>query len=110
MTRSRLCGQEMRHQALFTFNTVIIMGYYSILTTLSLLVVPLFAYSSSSGDGQRLSEAPQQPLQLTGVGKGISVKSGTQLRILPVGDSITMGFEDPVDGGYRLELLNDLSG
>ncbi|OIW24797.1 family 3 carbohydrate esterase, partial [Coniochaeta ligniaria NRRL 30616] len=48
---------------------------------------------------------------------GQPVKPGTELRILPVGDSITVGFEsnDMEDGvtgdgnGYRLELRNDLA-
>ena len=56
------------------------------------------------------STGPTQPLETTGVGKGIAVKAGTELRILPIGDSITVGFEDPSGDGYRFELFNDLSG
>lgn len=54
--------------------------------------------------------ALKPPLQTTGIEKGIEVKNGTDLRILPVGDSITVGYEDPQRRGYRLELLRDLSG
>lgn len=54
--------------------------------------------------------ALKPPLQTTGTEKGNEVKNGTELRILPVGDSITVGYEDPQRRGYRLELLKDLSG
>lgn len=44
---------------------------------------------------------------------GLPVQSGTKLRVLCVGDSITVGFDSEQDGGdgngYRLELRNDLS-
>ena len=50
------------------------------------------------------------PLETTGIAPGVAVKTGTELRILPVGDSITVGFEDPNGDGYRFELLTDLSG
>ncbi|PNP41723.1 hypothetical protein TGAMA5MH_06316 [Trichoderma gamsii] len=44
---------------------------------------------------------------------GVRVKPGTELRILCVGDSITVGFLSDKNGGdgngYRLELRNDLS-
>lgn len=33
----------------------------------------------------------------------------TELRILPLGDSITYGFASPDGNGYRLKLLNDLT-
>ncbi|KAH7303224.1 hypothetical protein B0I35DRAFT_498648 [Stachybotrys elegans] len=45
---------------------------------------------------------------------GMSVKEGTKLRILPVGDSITVGFLSDRNGGdgngYRGRLRDDLSG
>ncbi|KEY72378.1 hypothetical protein S7711_01052 [Stachybotrys chartarum IBT 7711] len=45
---------------------------------------------------------------------GEAVKSGTKLRLLPVGDSITVGFLSDSDGGdgdgYRRRLEDDLSG
>lgn len=44
---------------------------------------------------------------------GKALKPGTELRILCVGDSITVGFLSDQDGGdgngYRLRLLDDLS-
>lgn len=45
---------------------------------------------------------------------GKAVKKGTKLRILPVGDSITVGFPSEKNGGdgngYRGQLKKDLSG
>ena len=49
-------------------------------------------------------------LQTTGVRPGIAVKPGTELRILPIGDSLTVGFESSDNNGYRAALLQDLSG
>ena len=52
-------------------------------------------------------------LQLAGAAVGQEIASGTALRILSVGDSITVGFLSDRDGGdgngYRLQLRNDLS-
>ncbi|KAM5356192.1 hypothetical protein ACJ41O_002838 [Fusarium nematophilum] len=52
-------------------------------------------------------------LNYTGVGPGRPVKSGTKLRILCVGDSITLGSLSEQDGGdgdgYRRQLHRDLS-
>ncbi|TIC96910.1 hypothetical protein CH35J_007763 [Colletotrichum higginsianum] len=52
-------------------------------------------------------------LTLKGVAPGQAVKPGTKLRILGVGDSITVGFLSERDGGdgngYRLKLQQDLS-
>lgn len=50
------------------------------------------------------------PLHTTGVQDGALVKEGVELRILPVGDSITVGFESSQLNGYRLELQDKLSG
>lgn len=54
------------------------------------------------------------PLRRTDIAPGKAVKPGTELRILPVGDSITVGFLSERDGGdgngYRQKLLNNLSG
>lgn len=36
--------------------------------------------------------------------------NGTKLRILPVGDSITVGWLGDVHNGYRKQLRSDLSG
>lgn len=42
---------------------------------------------------------------------GKEVDGGTKLRILPVGDSITVGFPSDGDGdGYRRQLRDNLSG
>jgi hypothetical protein len=52
-------------------------------------------------------------LEYKNTSPGQEIASGTELRILTVGDSITVGFLSDQDGGdgngYRLELLNDLS-
>jgi len=42
--------------------------------------------------------------------KRIDVAPGIELRIQPLGDSITYGFKSSHGNGYRLQLLNDLSG
>ncbi len=38
------------------------------------------------------------------------VAQGIELRIQPLGDSITYGIKSSDNNGYRLQLLNDLSG
>jgi hypothetical protein len=52
-------------------------------------------------------------LQLTGTPGELQVAGGTDLRILTVGDSITVGYLSNQDGGdgngYRLKLRDDLS-
>jgi hypothetical protein len=48
-------------------------------------------------------------LRVTGVPPGQAIKPGTKLRILGVGDSISVGFLSGDGNGYRLELKNDLS-
>lgn len=61
---------------------------------------------SSSGEGVDV-------LHYGNSAPGVRVKPGTELRILCVGDSITVGFLSDKNGGdgngYRLELRNDLS-
>ena len=37
------------------------------------------------------------------------VARGIQLKIMPLGDSITQGFQSTAGNGYRLDLLNDLT-
>lgn len=53
------------------------------------------------------------PLTFKNTPPGKAIKPGTELRILPVGDSITCGFLSDLDGGdgngYRLQLREDLS-
>lgn len=52
-------------------------------------------------------------LSYRGTEPGVAVKPGTELRILCVGDSITVGILSDQDGGdgngYRLQLRADLS-
>ncbi|OHE91508.1 GDSL-like Lipase/Acylhydrolase [Colletotrichum orchidophilum] len=52
-------------------------------------------------------------LKFKGIKPGQGIKPGTTLRILGVGDSITLGFLSDIDGGdgngYRLKLCQDLS-
>lgn len=56
------------------------------------------------------------PLNRTDVSPGTAVESGTELRILCVGDSITAGRRSGgsenggLGNGYRLQLRDDLSG
>lgn len=51
-------------------------------------------------------------LQFINVTAGTPVKPGTELRILCVGDSITVGYRSDKDGGdgngYRLRVFDDL--
>jgi len=42
--------------------------------------------------------------------KRAAVAQGIELRIQPLGDSITYGTKSSDNNGYRLQLLNDLSG
>lgn len=39
-----------------------------------------------------------------------ALPAGIELRILPLGDSITWGYESADGNGYRLSLLDDLTG
>ena len=48
-------------------------------------------------------------LQYTNTAPGTAVKPGTKLRILCVGDSITVGHSSSHGNGYRSKLLEDLS-
>lgn len=65
----------------------------------------------------KLDSCPYKPpsgdvLHFKGTNPGRSVKPDTELRILCVGDSITVGFLSDKNGGdgngYRLKLRNDL--
>lgn len=60
------------------------------------------------------TNATAHVLQYHHMGRGHKIKPGTELRILPVGDSITVGFHSNLDGGdgngYRLKLKENLSG
>lgn len=58
-------------------------------------------------------QAPANPLKLVNTAPGKPIKPGTELRILPIGDSITYGFLSDQGGGdgngYRLRLRQLLS-
>lgn len=70
--------------------------------------------------GQQVYQAPaaasgvMNPMKYSGLRSGHSIKNGTKLRILPVGDSITVGFKSDWDGGdgngYLERLRENLSG
>lgn len=49
-------------------------------------------------------------LEYKGTPAGQVIKQNVALRILPVGDSITVGFPSSDGNGYRLRLEEDLSG
>ncbi|KAI8316014.1 Multidomain esterase [Colletotrichum sp. SAR11_59] len=55
----------------------------------------------------------RSPLKFKGTKPGQAIKPGTNLRILGVGDSITVGFLSDLDGGdgngYRMKLRQNLS-
>jgi len=53
---------------------------------------------------------PAIPVQYRNTAPGVAVKTGTKLRILPVGDSITVGWLGDDGNGYRKQLRDDLSG
>ena len=53
---------------------------------------------------------PPINLLVDGFGKRTVIAGGTQLRILPLGASITVGFQSSDGNGYRLGLLNRLAG
>lgn len=71
----------------------------------------LDSYAANNNDPEdghdpSLPSGPSSPTATPGT----SVKPGTELRILPLGDSITWGYRSSDGNGYRLELFNDLSG
>ena len=53
---------------------------------------------------------PAIPIRHGNTAPGVAVKTGTKLRILPVGDSITVGWLGDDLNGYRKQLRDDLSG
>lgn len=64
-------------------------------------------------DNIQATLAPSFPLIFQNTPPGKAIKPETELRILPVGDSITYGFLSDQDGGdgngYRLRLRENLS-
>ncbi|KAK2731716.1 bkrf1 encodes ebna-1 protein [Colletotrichum kahawae] len=51
-----------------------------------------------------------ESLNYTGAAAGQVIKDGVELRILPVGDSVTVGYLSTDGNGYRLKLQENLSG
>ena len=84
------------------------------------LTTHLFALTTSAAAFPRdeshssTTDAAAHVLQYHHIGRGHKIKPGTELRILPVGDSITVGFHSNLDGGdgngYRLRLKQNLAG
>ena len=72
------------------------------LGVLALLLALPFTSTASGSSSSSLKARDVKP--------GVPVKPGTELRILPLGDSITWGYTSPDGNGYRLQLYNDLSG
>ena len=56
------------------------------------------------------SSSPHEVIAGSSNTKRTTVASGTELRILPLGDSITYGLKSTDNNGYRLQLLNNLLG
>jgi hypothetical protein len=53
---------------------------------------------------------PAIPVRYGNTAPGVAVRTGTKLRILPVGDSITVGWLGDDHNGYRKQLRDNLSG
>lgn len=54
--------------------------------------------------------APESPYIESPAKDDSSLENGINLRILPLGDSITWGYGSTDGNGYRLDLLNLLAG
>lgn len=79
--------------------------------------LPVGARSSATEISLPTAESPSNRLDLRGaplssrtVMPEVAVKPGMELRILPLGDSITFGFPSSDGNSYRLVLFEDLSG
>lgn len=70
----------------------------------------IFTLSLYFTQGVTKEVPPGLPLQYASTAPGVAVTNGTRLRILPVGDSITVGWLGDDHNGYRKQLQNDLSG
>lgn len=72
---------------------------FSVANALALVAPPLLALTAAA-----------DPLEYSSTPAGQVIKDGVKLRILPVGDSITVGFLSSDGNGYRLKLDENLSG
>ncbi|TID06709.1 putative endoglucanase X [Colletotrichum higginsianum] len=71
---------------------------FSVANALALVAPPLLALTAAA-----------DPLEYSSTPAGQVIKDGVKLRILPVGDSITVGFLSSDGNGYRLKLDENLS-
>ncbi|GKT42915.1 multidomain esterase [Colletotrichum spaethianum] len=67
------------------------------------------SFASAAALFTPLALAAADVLEYKSTPPGQVIKAGVKLRILPVGDSITVGFLSSDGNGYRLELDEDLS-
>lgn len=70
----------------------------------------LFTSSLYFTKGVTREVPPGIPLQYASTAPGVAVTNGTKLRILPAGDSITVGWLGDDHNSYRKQLQSDLSG
>ncbi|KAL8788939.1 MAG: hypothetical protein Q9195_007055 [Heterodermia aff. obscurata] len=80
----------------------------TVLSILKPLAQPEFFWSTKLSNAAITSHISSA--LVNGVGKRTLIAGGTQLRILPLGASITVGVQSTDGNGYRLDLLNDLAG
>jgi hypothetical protein len=103
ISTKKLCSITIATLHLLTADTSVVQTDVSQQLTSQLVVRDIFQAPS----------APPFPLTFRNTLPGRAIKPGTELRILPVGDSITYGFLSNMDGGdgngYRLWLREDLS-
>ncbi|KAL5347504.1 hypothetical protein ACLOAV_007816 [Pseudogymnoascus australis] len=69
----------------------------------------LFSLSLYFTQGVAQELPPGLPLQYASTAPGVAVTNGIKLRILPVGDSITVGWLGDDHNGYGKQLRSDLS-
>ena len=93
---------------MMSFN-VVVRRLAVLAATVTILGNPIVASIANSSSLLSPELADDPVLKPNGIPPGWSVKRGTKLRILGVGDSITVGFRSGDGNGYRLQLRNDLS-
>lgn len=95
------------------------MYLYTLLTffvAASALDVPELRHMDEGGcttsiAGPSSTATVRAPLEMTGIASGLPVDTRTELRILPVRDGITAGYEATSGlNGYHLELQHDIPG
>lgn len=86
---------------------------YLCLTLLSIFAMAVTSLAPDDLDSIRRADTESTVLRLRNIRHGKIIKDGIELRILPVGDSISVGFLSDRDGGdgsgYRNQLAKDLS-